>query len=64
MTYQPNDMLSLLSHRELGIDKPSHLKIAEKTRRSFSVELSKYHDVQQVFDAAINSLDLDIVEER
>ena len=57
-------MLGLLHSRELGLDSPHHLKVAEATRRAFSIELSKYQDVQQVFDSAVNSLDIDIIEER
>ena len=57
-------MLSFLYSRESGCDPPSRLFRAETTRRAYSVELSKYYDLQSIHTSGINTLDLDPVEGR
>ena len=43
---------------------PERLVRAEVTRRSMLLHLSKYMDVQKVFDSPVNTLDIDPVEKR
>lgn len=57
-------MLRFVTAREIGSILPSYLVKVETTRRIFSVELSTHFDVQKIHDAAINSLDIDLVEDR
>lgn len=57
-------MLSLLSSREMGVHAPTVLHMAESTRRTYSLELSKYQDVQKIYDTGVNSLDLEKIENR
>jgi hypothetical protein len=56
-------MLRYLQRRELGA-RPEELMRAEATRRSLILHLSKYLDVQKVFDSPVNTLDIDPVERR
>lgn len=57
-------MLKLLRCREHGIHPPDMVIKAEVTRRALSLDVSKYFDMQKVFDAGINTLDIDCVENR
>ena len=57
-------MLHLLASREQGVDSNIRLERAEATRRALLLDLSSFKDVQQVFDSAINCIDLDQTEER
>ncbi|XP_029648446.1 DNA excision repair protein ERCC-8 [Octopus sinensis] len=58
-------MLRFLSSRETGEDNPILLQRAETTRRSYSLDLSRYRDVEQVsHSSSVNCLDIDLVEDR
>ncbi|KAK7100634.1 DNA excision repair protein ERCC-8-like [Littorina saxatilis] len=57
-------MLRLLSERESGILSPLILRRAETARRNFSLELSKYKDVEVSHKGGVNSLDIDVAENR
>ena len=57
-------MNRLLCEREIGITGPLLLRRAETARRTFNLELSKYRDVEEVHKGSVNSLDLDIAENR
>ena len=57
-------MIQLLENREHGRQPPERIVKAETTRRATSMELSKYMDVQKIFDAPVNTLDIDAVENR
>ena len=57
-------MLSLLASREMGIDPTRVLTQAESTRRTYCLELSKYQDIQKIYESSINSLDLEQIENR
>ena len=56
-------MLQLLSGRENGTNKPNVLFRAERTRRVFALDLSKYRDVDQV-KSAVNCIDIDLTESK
>lgn len=58
-------MLRFLNSRETGEDNPILLQRAEITRRSYSLDLSRYRDVEQVsHSSSVNCLDIDLVEDR
>ncbi|PIK58160.1 putative DNA excision repair protein ERCC-8-like [Apostichopus japonicus] len=57
-------MLSFLAERCRGIKHSSVLSVAEVTRRTYSLELSKNKDVQRIHMSSVNSLDLDPVDYR
>ena len=56
-------MLSLLTFRETGVDKSHCFSQAERTRRVYTLDLSKYRDVEQV-NSSVNGLDIDSVDHR
>ncbi|XP_071851733.1 DNA excision repair protein ERCC-8-like [Apostichopus japonicus] len=57
-------MLSFLAERCRGTKHSSVLSVAEVTRRTYSLELSKNKDVQRIHMSSVNSLDLDPVDYR
>ncbi|KAK7489058.1 hypothetical protein BaRGS_00019719 [Batillaria attramentaria] len=57
-------MIRLLGERESGIIYPLIFQRAEVTRRNYCLELSKHKDVEGVHKGSINSVDLDVIENR
>jgi DNA excision repair protein ERCC-8 len=58
------EMLQILERREQGRHRPHHIVWTQTARRSISLELSKYQDVEPLHTAGVNSLDIDPVEQR
>ncbi|XP_067005408.2 DNA excision repair protein ERCC-8 [Anabrus simplex] len=57
-------MLRFLEDFRTGIVEPKTLITAETSKRSYNLELSKHRDVENVFTAGVNSLDIDRSERR
>lgn len=57
-------MLKFLNFREKGLHDPLTLKRAETTRRATNLELSQHKDIQRIHSGTVNSLDIDLIENR
>ncbi|KAL8611451.1 hypothetical protein ACOMHN_014506 [Nucella lapillus] len=57
-------MLRLLSERDNGIMSPLLLRRAQRARRHLNLELSKHTEVEAFHKGSVNSLDLDLAENR
>ncbi|GLH12654.1 Protein will die slowly [Gryllus bimaculatus] len=55
-------MIKCLEDLRSGIVEPSALVSAERTKRAYNLQLSKYRDIESVHSSGVNSLDLDVVE--
>jgi hypothetical protein len=60
----PDDMLHLLETREKGSTKPISIVRRETARRSLALQLSKYQDAELFHNAGVNTLDIDLIEQR
>ncbi|GAB6027758.1 DNA excision repair protein ERCC-8 [Chamberlinius hualienensis] len=57
-------MIRNLENLRLGMLSPTQFGFVEKTKRSQSLELSKFREVEKVFRGGVNTLDIEDVEGR
>lgn len=57
-------MIKYLENVKLGVIEPHSFRIAETTKRSYSLELSKNRDVERVHTGGVNAIDVEHTEGR
>lgn len=57
-------MFRRLENLRSGVIDPFKFKIAESTRRSYNLNLSKHCDVENIHTSGINAIDVDNIEGR
>eukprot|EP00041_Stephanoeca_diplocostata_P002027 m.22835 g.22835 ORF g.22835 m.22835 type:complete len:422 (-) comp12810_c0_seq1:260-1525(-) len=53
-----------ISRREIGIDPPSIIYLAERTRRTYSIDLSQTKSIESKHSGGVHALDIDPAEGR